>query len=252
MLEDAHGARWLAQDLADAVGVEAGDHPKEDHVGLVARKYGKPVERGVKTETGCQAAVVLRPEHGEHLRRDRDGAPPVVSTARVDHTPAADREDEAQKRVPVALEARECPGGLDPDIRGEILGLGAGRCHSQVPQEAGMDVSPEHGESPLLTELGGGQDAAERRFGQIAHVPQATIGSRGANRESEGGQSSHQPWAISTSLGSSPAPKARYSMPSGPASTSRIVSLSIRIASHWSSSTISSSTLMRPEPLVTT
>src|SRR4051812_25662554 len=116
-----------------------------------------------------------------------------------------------------------------------------------------MDVAPESSHRPLLAQAGRGQDAAKGGLCHIAHVvPHGAIGSGGAKRESHRAQSAHQPWAISTSLGSVPAPKARYSTPSGPASMSRIVSLSIRIASHWPSSTISSSTLILAEPLVTT
>src|SRR6266542_6719389 len=65
-------------------------------------------------------------------------------------------------------------------------------------------------------------------------------------------ESLHHLGAISASCGSSPAPKARYSTPSGPASTFRIVSLSNRIASHSANSTISSSTLPLAEPRTTT
>jgi hypothetical protein len=47
-----------------------------------------------------------------------------------------------------------------------------------------MDVSPHGSDSPLLAEPGGGDDAAERRFGHIAQVvPRATIGARSAKRE---------------------------------------------------------------------
>lgn len=253
MLEHPDSPRALSQNLAHAVGIEPHDDAQQNHLRLVSRQAQQMGQRSVKSESRLEAPIALRRVAFEQLGGHRIGAPAASAPAGIDDASPADRERPTEEPVPISLEPAQARGDLEPDVRRDVLSPAPGNRDPQIAKEARMDVPPDSSHGPLLAQASGGQDAAEGGFGQIAHVvPHTHIGAWDIERESSDPQSLHQPWAISTSLGSSPAPNARYSTPSGPASTSRIVSLSIRIASHWPSSTISSSTLILAEPLVTT
>ena len=79
-----------------------------------------------------------------------------------------------------------------------------------------------------------GVRASDRRIHRaraLAHAVRRAAAARSRPARVAASPSLHQSCTISASRGSSPAPNARYSTPSGPASTPRIVSTSIRIAS---------------------
>src|SRR4051794_14173 len=145
---------------------------------------------------------------------------------------------------------------LRPAFRAELLGKAAVWSPGTDELLAGEDVEGSRrdaglggggGPGPPLAARAVAVARAEERLGHLEAnaAAKAPAGQRLA-------QSLHHPGAISASVGSVPAPNAMYSIPCGPASMFRIVSLSKRIASHSRSSTTSSSTFTRPEPLTTT
>ena len=253
MLEHPHGPGALSQDLSHAVGIEPGDDAQQDHLRLITWEPGQVCKRGVEREAPCEFAVDLGCVKLEHLRRDGIRAPPCFAPARIDHPPPADRERPSEEGVAIARESTEATGDLEPDVRREILGTRSREPRPADSAEAADGRPARQRRQPTPHRDEQRPRCRRRWFPSDRSRRTPPTHRRGSiERESSGRQSVHQPCAISTSVGSSPAPNARYSTPSGPASTSRMVSLSMRIASHWPSSTISSSTLILAEPLVTT
>src|SRR6266498_974040 len=130
---------------------------------------------------------------------------------------------------------REATGEARKTWRIATRGLDASRCKDQH-DGSGRDSTSQTPHDPTVQP--DPSRVNRRRVNRLPERPEL--------------ESLHPLGAISASCGSSPALKARYSTPSGPASTFRIVSLSNRIASHSANSTISSSTLTLAEPRTTT
>jgi hypothetical protein len=136
LLHHTDGARFPARDLGDLVGPETAHNPEEDYLGIGGRKSSEGGERGI-------AGRLWRPIRPRRvcnrLDRERNFKATGASAAEIDEPAVGNREKPSPESGLVALEPTQSSRRVDPDLRGEILGL-RGRLRQQVTKEPRLEL----------------------------------------------------------------------------------------------------------------
>ncbi len=158
MVQHAHRARAPARHRGDLVDVETGQVAQQDDLALVDRQGAKPGDRRLEglfalgLTARSRVTQLGQLSHGQRLAC---GTTVVVEGA----SPRPREEPPAERRL-VPAEAMEPVGGLDPDVRGNILARVAAH-HPQIAKQRRVQRTPERRDRPLLTVLRGGQHLRE-------------------------------------------------------------------------------------------
>lgn len=168
MLKHAYVSGALVDDRGNFIDIEAAEHAKQDHLGLITRQARTNQRNGrvgpKQIESGDRR-VVVGGTLAERLWGDGNTSPAGFTATRIGQTVARDREHPRPKSVLVAIEASEITGCCEPGLGLDVLSRG--RIESpEEPEQPRMQVVPEDRDRPLLTLPGGREHLAEVARGQ--------------------------------------------------------------------------------------